>query len=54
MLNAVSGEEDKFKREAVSALQGIKRTSCASSEVSKKGNTFKYAAFARTMYLLFI
>lgn len=40
MLNAVSGEEDKFKREAVSALQGIKRTSCASSEVSKKGNTF--------------
>jgi len=41
MLNAVSGEEDKFKREAVSALQGIKRTSCASSEVSKKGNTFR-------------
>lgn len=41
MLNAVSGEENKFKREkggseTVSALQGMKRTSCTSRAVSKK------------------
>lgn len=46
MLNAVSGEENKFKREegggeTVSVLQGMKGTSCTSRAVSKKENTLR-------------
>lgn len=65
MLNAVSGEENKFKSEegegkAVSALQGVKRKSCASSAVSKRETIFSFlrslkkGTFSRSLCLLFV
>lgn len=46
MLNAVSGDKNKFKREegggeAISALQGMKGTPCTPRAVSKNENTFR-------------
>lgn len=51
MLDAVSGEENKFKREEgegeeISALQGMKGTPCTPRAVAKKGKYLQDVAFS--------